>query len=273
MKNITLKICLVIVALFGVVSSGVASDLPKCEEGDNWHNCFGTLLVDGDGYIGQIKDYKYSGQGTYIFADGDKYVGQWKDNERNGQGTYIFANGDKYVGQWKGNERNGQGTFTISDGTQKKGIWKNNELQYANTTTQLTPVVKAPSKPTLVAKIAPKDGEVLSASSSSGANKIFMICETEAMGERRVANGYAFHAEIDIDRKQLNWNGWKSNELKIQELRFFAIMECINPANGGCILPFVNIDRLTGDFKYQSWGDDGEYNGTCRVADKKKKLF
>ena len=136
-----------------------------------------------------------------------------------------------------------------------------------------TSVVKTSTKPAPVAKTVPKDDEVLSVSSGSGANKIFMICKTEAMGERRVANGYAFHAEIDIDRKRLNWNGWKSNELKIQELRFFAIMECINPVNGGCILPFVNIDRLTGDFNYQTWGDDGEYNGTCRLADKKKRLF
>ena len=165
-----------------------------------------------------------------------------------------------------------------------------NEL-VATTPSKPVPIVKKPvkpapvvktlikptpvTKPASVAKTAPKDDEVFSTSSSSGANKIFMICETEAMGERRVANGSTFHAEIDLDLKRLNWSGWESKDLYIRELTFFAVMEkCIDTSSDlGCILPQVDIDRLTGSFKYQTWADDGQYHGTCRLADKKKRLF
>ena len=30
-----------------------------------------------------------------------KYVGEYKNNKKHGQGTYTFASGDKYVGEWK----------------------------------------------------------------------------------------------------------------------------------------------------------------------------
>ena len=30
-----------------------------------------------------------------------KYVGEFKDNKPNGQGTWTYYNGDKYVGEWK----------------------------------------------------------------------------------------------------------------------------------------------------------------------------
>ena len=289
MKDISLKICLLIVSLFGVVGFGVASNLPNCQKDGvaTGHNpCFDSLkFSSGDKYVGDFKDGKIHGQGTFTWINGAKYTGEWKYGKRtqgtiirldgatyvgewrdqlpNGKGAYEWVDGTKYIGQFKDGKRNGEGTYTDIDGKVEFGIWKNDEFQYA----------KTPSKPVNVAKIDRKDYEVLSTSSSYGADKIFMICKTEAMGERRVANGYAFHAEIDIVQKRLNWNGWKSNELKIEELRFFAIMECITPINGGCILPFVAIDRLTGGFRYQTWGDDGEFNGTCRVSDKKKKLF
>ena len=219
----------------------------------------------GDTYVGQYKDNKSSGQGTYTSADGHKYVGQWKDGKVNGIGTETYVNGDKYVGEYKIYKRNGQGTYTFADGTAEEGIWKDGKLQHE----------KTPSKSASVAKTGPKDEEVLSTSSSFGENKIFMICKTEAMGERRVANGTTFHAEIDMDLKRLDWSGWKSKDLYIRELTFFAVMEkCIDTSSDlGCILPQVDIDRLTGSFKYQTWADDGKYHGTCRLADKKKRLF
>ena len=40
-----------------------------------------SLLVVGCAgkYVGDYKDGKYHGQGTYTFADGRKYVGEFKD--------------------------------------------------------------------------------------------------------------------------------------------------------------------------------------------------
>jgi len=33
--------------------------------------------------------------------DGSKYVGQWKDSKMNGQGTFIAPDGRKYIGEFK----------------------------------------------------------------------------------------------------------------------------------------------------------------------------
>ena len=161
MKNPSLIICLTISALFGSVGGVVASDLPDCPSSGYFDNCFGTItFADDDKYVGEWKDNKYNGQGTYTFGPnsewaGDKYVGEFKDDKYNGQGTYTYANGDKYVGEYKDDKRNGQGTYTFADGTKevgefkdgklngyavqyssdgsilKEGIWKDDEFQYA----------------------------------------------------------------------------------------------------------------------------------------------
>ena len=45
----------------------------------------------------------------YIWENGSRYVGEWKDGKKHGQGTYISGKGegegDKYVGEWKDGER------------------------------------------------------------------------------------------------------------------------------------------------------------------------
>ena len=47
MKDLSLTLCLVIVALFGSVGGGFA--LSKCPSDPNafWHNCFGTYTYEG----------------------------------------------------------------------------------------------------------------------------------------------------------------------------------------------------------------------------------
>ena len=134
------------------------SELPDCKSSSTYkHNCIGTFtFASGDKYVGEWKDGKYSGQGTYTFghssewagdkyvgeykngkrhgqgtftfASGNKYVGEWKDDKYNGQGTYTFASGNKYVGEWKDDKYNGQGTYTYADGTIESGIWEDDEL-------------------------------------------------------------------------------------------------------------------------------------------------
>ena len=40
-----------------------------------------------------------------VYANGDKYVGQWKNDKRQGTGTYYFANGAApKSGQWDDNK-------------------------------------------------------------------------------------------------------------------------------------------------------------------------
>ena len=75
------------------------SSLPACPSNLDayWHNCFGTYTFGsksewaGDQYVGEYRDNKKHGRGTYTYASGDKYVGEYKDGKRNGQGTYTTA--------------------------------------------------------------------------------------------------------------------------------------------------------------------------------------
>ena len=59
-------------------------------------------LANGDKYVGQYKDDKKHGEGTWTFADGEKYVGEWKDDKRHGLGKYTFADGRvHHDGEWE----------------------------------------------------------------------------------------------------------------------------------------------------------------------------
>jgi hypothetical protein len=62
--------------------------------------------ADKTKYIGQFKDGKFDGQGTYTYGDGTKYTGQFKDGLPNGQGIYTYGDETKYTGQFK----DGKGT-------------------------------------------------------------------------------------------------------------------------------------------------------------------
>lgn len=62
--------------------------------------------VDKTKYVGQFRNGKFDGQGTYTYGDGTQYVGQFKNDLPNGQGTYTYGDGTKYVGKFY----NGKGT-------------------------------------------------------------------------------------------------------------------------------------------------------------------
>ena len=70
MKNMSMKIVVVLAVLAAGVSAAGASDLPDCPTDQNasWNNCIGT----------------------YTTSDGDKYVGEWEADSRNGQGTQTL---------------------------------------------------------------------------------------------------------------------------------------------------------------------------------------
>ena len=99
----------------------------KCVEGD-CINGQGTLKINKYTYVGEFKDGKQHGQGTYAWTDGSKYVGEFKDGKHHGQGTYWYKKGSKYVGEWKDNNRHGQGTYTFPDGEKLIGEFKNGEF-------------------------------------------------------------------------------------------------------------------------------------------------
>ena len=67
-------------------------------------------------------------EGTFISEEGE-YVGQFKNGKFHGQGTFTYKkDGAVYVGEWKDNKPHGQGVLTYSDGKVEKGIWKDGEI-------------------------------------------------------------------------------------------------------------------------------------------------
>ena len=178
MKSIQ-TILIFFTALFSAVPVAVASNLPACpsDESAYWDNCFGTItFTNGDKYVGEHKDDKRHGQGTYTFGPnsefaGDKYVGEYKDNKRHGQGTYTYADGNKYVGELKDGKFDGQGIFYFASGAKdvgtfkddalngyavrynsdgtilKQGIWKDDEFQYAQNSSPASPASNLPACP------------------------------------------------------------------------------------------------------------------------------
>jgi len=56
---------------------------------------------------------------------GEKYVGEWKNGKKNGQGTYTFYYGRKYVGEFMDGKR-WKGTMYYKDG-KIKNIYVNGE--------------------------------------------------------------------------------------------------------------------------------------------------
>ena len=104
----------------------------QCISGD-CENGYGTFTWgkgewEGDKYVGEWKDNKRHGIGTYTFANGDKYVEEFNNNQKTGEGTCTYANGDKYVGEWKDGKSHGKGTFTLSDGGILEGLFENGEF-------------------------------------------------------------------------------------------------------------------------------------------------
>ena len=83
MQNLSLKICFVIVALFGSVGGGFASDFPPCTDSAKiQNNCFLSYTYpSGNEYVGEWKDDKFHGQGTFTNTDGTKDEGKWNNNE------------------------------------------------------------------------------------------------------------------------------------------------------------------------------------------------
>jgi len=92
----------------------------------------GLLYIweNGSRYVGEWKDGKKHGQGTYTsgegVGEGDTYVGEFKGGFKNGHGKYIWSDGDEYVGEFKDDKPNGQGTYTWSNGDKYVGEFKDN---------------------------------------------------------------------------------------------------------------------------------------------------
>ena len=68
------------------------------------------------------------GNGT-LMVNGDIYIGDFKNNLRHGVGICFYFNGSAYKGDWQGDKQHGNGELTYADGTIRKGIWSKNIFQ------------------------------------------------------------------------------------------------------------------------------------------------
>ena len=106
------------------------SILIKCQNNDykQWTNCKGSYKTEtGHKYTGLFEDGKIL-KGISIYPGGAKYVGQFKDSKPHGYGTFFWKNGNKYFGEWKDGKSHGNGTKIWNDGREYAGTFKNDEL-------------------------------------------------------------------------------------------------------------------------------------------------
>ena len=64
---------------------------------------------DGRKYVGEFKDGKFHGQGTWTDSEEWEYAGEWKDHQPHGRGTKK-SESLEYVGEWRKGLKNGHGT-------------------------------------------------------------------------------------------------------------------------------------------------------------------
>ena len=84
-----------------------------------------SLYPGGAKYVGEFKNYKPHGYGTFVWTNGDKYYGEWVNGKSNGNGTKIWKNGRKYLGTFKDDKLHGTGTLFYPDGKKYTGDFIN----------------------------------------------------------------------------------------------------------------------------------------------------
>lgn len=58
-----------------------------------------------------------------VYPSGGKYIGQFKDGKANGIGSFYYSDGSKYQGNWKDNYPEGKGIKIYPDGSRTEGYW------------------------------------------------------------------------------------------------------------------------------------------------------
>jgi hypothetical protein len=240
MKNLSLKICLMIAALLASVGSGFASDLPACPSSGYKHNCFGTFTsANGDKYVGEYKDNKRNGQGTLTSANGDKYVGEHRDDKIHGQGTLTFADGDKYVGEFRDDKIHGQGTFTLASGDKYVGEIRDDNLHGQGTLTYATG-----DKYVGEWRVGERHGQgTLTYATGDKYVGEWRVGERHGQGTLTSANGDKYVGEHRDDK--IHGQGtftWANGDKYVGEWKD-------NKRNGQGTYTFANGDKYVGEFK------------------------
>jgi len=68
--------------------------------------------------------------GTLSHNNGDRYIGEFKNGKRHGLGTYWLADESQYIGNFKNDKKHGEGVLYTSDGKlNKMGVWVNDQFR------------------------------------------------------------------------------------------------------------------------------------------------
>lgn len=112
------SLMLVLATLAFAAESNAQTSQTRCvgNQTSFWNNCLGEKRYPAGGrYVGEWRNGKLHGHGTYHYANGDKYVGQWKFSNKNGKGAYTTELGGRYEGEWLESEYHGHGTLILPD--------------------------------------------------------------------------------------------------------------------------------------------------------------
>ncbi len=90
-------------------------------------------FVNGDRYVGELKDNRLTGKGTMWYADGRVYEGAFLNGEWHGKGKATWANGGSFGGYWFHNKRQGFGREIVvnergEEISEYGGVFKNDIL-------------------------------------------------------------------------------------------------------------------------------------------------
>lgn len=118
--------------------------------GGTYHGYF-TKGLRGSPESKQEESLTNKSEGTFTYCNGDVYIGQWKDGKKHGTGTYacasdctklkgewskgqiqsgqwIFPNGTFYSGKFRYNKPIGKGVWVFANGNQLMGEYLQKEL-------------------------------------------------------------------------------------------------------------------------------------------------
>ena len=84
---------------------------------------YGRLIhPTGDMYLGDWKNDKANGTGTFSNLEDYSYNGDWVDDCQHGHGTEMWeSNNSKYTGKFERSKKNGKGLYTWADGSYYEG--------------------------------------------------------------------------------------------------------------------------------------------------------
>ena len=208
-------------------------------------------FANGNNYVGEFRDDRANGQGTLSWADGSRYVGEFKDDKRTGQGTLSWANGNRYVGEFKDDKRTGQGTFSNANGNNYVGEFRDDRANGQGTLSWADG-----SRYVGEFKDDKRTGQG-TLSWANGNNYVGEFRDDRANGQGTYswANGNRYVGEFKDDKRT------GQGTFSFPDGRQYTGEWEDNEFNGRGTYAFSNGDRYVGDFKHGKFDGHGALFG------------